>query len=77
MFLILTRATKEFLQRLNDNHSRGNLEFDSKTFGRRIAPSVNRLDHVDSALNMGNRITEARILAHVTKALDFALELRC
>lgn len=77
MFLILTRATKEFLQRLDENKNKTHRQFDTATFGRKLAPSLNRLEEIDSVPDMGNRITEAKILAHVTKALDLALELNC
>jgi hypothetical protein len=77
MFVILTRAIKEFLQRLNDNHIRSNLEFDVATFGHMITPFVNRLHHVDSACNNSNRVTEAKVLTHITKALGFVLDLTC
>ncbi|KAF4630029.1 hypothetical protein G7Y89_g8117 [Cudoniella acicularis] len=82
LFLILTMATKEYLQRLNDSK-----KADAAKLGRRIAPSplthqldlpaVSNANSTSYTSHTGNRIVEAKMLAHVTKALDFALELRC
>lgn len=76
MFLILIKATKESLQRYDDHRNRGPPMSDAPVmFGRKLAPATNRFEEVDP-VNMA-RITEARILASVTKALDHALELHC
>lgn len=77
MFLILIKATKESLQRFDDRTNRSTLPCDSAaTFGRKIAPSVNRFEEGEGVPHKA-RLTEARILASVTKALDIALELNC
>lgn len=77
MFLILIKATKESLQRLDDRTNRSAQQCDTTAiFGRKIAPSADRLEEVE-AVQSKAMITEARILASVTKALDVALELNC
>jgi hypothetical protein len=77
MFLILIKATKESLQRFDDRTNRSVQPCDTTTiFGRKIAPSADRPEEVEG-LPSKARITEARILASVTKALDVALELNC
>jgi hypothetical protein len=77
MFLLLIRATKESLQRYEQHTHVDVDEFhEPATLGRSIAPSVDRLAEV-GAMPSKSRITEARILASVTRALDAALELNC
>lgn len=77
MFLILIRATKESLQRYEQTtHVEDDECYEPATLGRPIAPSVDRLGEVGTVPNK-SRITEARILASVTRALDVALELNC
>jgi hypothetical protein len=71
LFLALTKAMKEFLQKLKDQKS------SSTAFGYKLAPSTHRLDRGTSASNAGMRILEAKTLAYVTKALDSTLELGC
>jgi len=74
VFLALTKALKEFVQRLNQGNSASSLNISE----RKIAPSTsNAVRHINPAWNSGSRIVEATILAHVTKALDYALELGC
>jgi hypothetical protein len=77
MFLILIRATKESIQRFDDRTNRTAQPYDPTImFGRNIAPSTERFEEDEPAPSKA-RITEARILASVTKALDVALELNC
>lgn len=77
MFLILIRATKESLQRYEQStHVEVDEYYGTATLGRVIAPSVDRSGGVGAVPNK-SRITEARILASVTQALDVALELNC
>jgi hypothetical protein len=77
MFLILIRATKESLQRYEQStHVEVDEYYGPATLGRAIAPSVDRSGGVAAVPNK-SRITEARILASVTQALDVALELNC
>jgi hypothetical protein len=61
---------KEFLLRLNEGREASN---DT----RKIAPYTHLLDQVDLEWKARNHIVEAKILAHVTKALDTTLELGC
>jgi hypothetical protein len=73
MFLILIKATKESLQRFDTRTNISDQPCDpSAIFGRSIAPSEDVEDLPSKA-----RLTEARILASVTRALDVALELNC
>lgn len=77
MFLILIKATKESLQQYDGHQNRGPPLSDAPVMsGRKLAPATNRFEEADPVPNMA-RITEARILASVTKALDHALELNC
>lgn len=77
MFLILIKATKESLQRFGNHTNKNAQPYDPTImFGRKIAPLANRSEDDEPAPNKA-RITEARILASVTKALDVALELNC
>lgn len=77
MFLILIRATKESLQRFEHSTNFSEQASDiPNTLGRAIAPTGSRFEETDGMPNKA-RITEARILASVTKALDVALELNC
>ncbi|RDL40752.1 Uncharacterized protein BP5553_00731 [Venustampulla echinocandica] len=80
MFLTLTKATKEFLQRLKETHNNSSHGTAAAKFGRPLAPApdVSQSESKDAVrCDRGNRIKEARILAHVTKALDIALENNC
>ena len=70
LFLALTKAMKEFLQRLNKNSQASNRTHN-------IMPYTHLLDEVDPLLKTRNSIVEAKILAYVTKALDSTLELGC
>lgn len=79
MFLILIRATKESLQR-HEQCTRVGVDgpHEPTILGRSIAPSIDRLSGAGAIPSVGmSRITEARILASVTRALDAALELNC
>jgi hypothetical protein len=77
MFLILIKATKESLQRFDTRTNISDQPCDpSAIFGRSIAPSADRFEDVED-LPSKARLTEARILASVTRALDVALELNC
>jgi len=72
VFLVLTNATKEFLRELNQTSQ------EAEVPGyRRIAPSTYRPATLSAGRSTNFRITEAKVLAHVTKALDAALELNC
>ena len=70
LFLALTKAMKEFLLRLNKGR-------EASISTRKIAPYTHLLDQVDLEWKARNRVVEAKILAHVTKALDITLELGC
>lgn len=70
LFLALTKAMKEFLQRDQGTGRATGL-------GRKLAPATYHVDHAVSAWNAGNSVVEARILAHVTKVLDSTLEHGC
>ena len=72
LFLALTKALKEFLQRLNKNQVS-----DGTGFARKLAPSTDRSDQIDPAWKAGTKVVEAKILAYVTTALDSTLELKC
>jgi len=76
LFLALTKALKDFLKELNDGaQGSKNAAQGSK---RKIAPSTaQHVEGVIAAWNARNRIVEARMLAHVTQALDHTLELQC
>ena len=69
LFLALTKALKEFLQRLNKTHG--------TNFARMLAPSTDGLDQIDPAYRARNNVVEAKLLAYVTTALNSTLELGC
>jgi hypothetical protein len=73
LFLALTKAVKDFLQRANDSNQVSNVA----TFGRKLSPSTNPFEQVDPPWKARNNVAEAKILAYVTKALDSTLELGC
>jgi len=75
MFSVLTKATKEFLQ--SPSLSSQKIPSTTGYVFRSIAPATPHTENVDTISQVGNRMTEAKMLAHVTKALDFVLELQC
>lgn len=83
MFLVLTRATKEFFEKLNynntNNEENGAAAMATATHSRdTVSSSTARIDGaVGSDTHEGHRVLEAKSLAHVTKALNYALELGC
>lgn len=81
MFLVLTRATKEFFEKLNYDNNEEDGAAATATHGHDTvssSTSTARIDGgVDSDTHEGHRVLEAKTLAHVTKALNYALELGC
>lgn len=68
MLVTLTTATQEYLQTLNnDSHSEIGSDVHSPLSSDNQSGNVESIRH----------ITEAKLLAHVTKVLDFMLQEKC
>lgn len=72
LFLALTKALKEFLQRLKKNQ-----ESNGAGSAPKLAPSADDPDKIYPPWKARNNIVEAQILAYVTTALNSTLELGC
>jgi hypothetical protein len=68
MLVTLTTATREYLQTLN-NDSHSEIGSDAHT--------ALSLDNQSGNVVSIRHITEAKLLAHVTKVVDFVLQEKC
>jgi hypothetical protein len=76
LFLALTKAMKDFLQRLHKSSQVLSMGTPEQNLAR-LASQIDQVDQVNPSWKAQNSNVEAKILAYVTKALDATLELGC